>query len=79
MVHGIKANAKLFIGMDEAPPEVQKYRWNICRECPKRTVNKKYLNHPCKGLTALCQCIVCACPIGRKTKLQSEKCPEGKW
>src|ERR1035441_10636090 len=77
--HGIVANAKIILQIDEAPLELQKQRWNICRACEHSTKNPKYLTHECLGLTMFSQCKLCSCVIRRKAMLKSEKCPDKRW
>lgn len=55
-----------------AEPEVIEERRRICRSCPMAS--------PCKlAPDKKCWCTVCHCALKLKTKVASEKCPEGKW
>lgn len=59
--------------------EVKKERINICRECSFATRNNNERFAASKGLSTKSQCSKCTCFIVLKTKLEEERCPEGKW
>ena len=46
--------------------ELQKYRINICEQCPLFRTNTR-------------TCSMCGCFMDMKTKLLEARCPDGKW
>ena len=53
-------------GFQAASDEMQAERLLICEECPLLDRKRNV-------------CISCGCPIKKKTRMQSQKCPKGKW
>lgn len=64
---------------DKFPPEklklliqeVSDSRMSICNSCPEDSI--------CAGKGGYHRCLVCKCPLPRKTKSLSTRCPLGKW
>ena len=46
--------------------ELVQARMKVCMGCPRRKSTGN-------------ECLECGCPIGRKIKLATESCPQGKW
>jgi hypothetical protein len=62
--------SRMHIGI--ASLEVIAKRRSICQSCPEAL--------PCKGSIRIkCKCSVCGCQLNDKIRLNSEKCPLGKW
>lgn len=83
---GIAKNAVNLLGasVDEALPEIVKFRRDICRNCEHARKNPLHKDRvidgqKTNGLTSLSQCELCSCLIKLKSTLASEKCPIGKW
>jgi hypothetical protein len=54
------------IDLPTVPPEIENYRFNICKSCDKY-------------ITLTNQCKRCGCFVSLKVKLQQVRCPDGKW
>lgn len=52
-------------------------RLEICRACPKNSVNAKKEGH--KTIRKDEHCIECGCVLAYKTRVLSQACPLGKW
>lgn len=86
IVKGIVGNAKVAaqeagFRVDQAPQEVVKQRWDVCRNCPLASKDERLKDRPSKGLVAWSRCRhpKCGCLIASKTRLASESCDEGLW
>lgn len=55
---------KYLLGLDKAPVELQAERIKICNEC-------KYQKNE--------RCVLCHCPIFKKTSVRSSVCDAAKW
>lgn len=64
--------AKAVAGIDRAPSAVTVRRLAICNGCEHAV--------PCpRDETRACRCSVCRCVLSLKTRVASERCPEGRW
>ncbi len=64
LLHGAVGVAKAGLGVDAAPADVVKSRWELCSTCDQ---------HDCG------RCEACGCFTGAKVRLAGESCPQGKW
>lgn len=64
LVKGAKGLLKAALGTDPAPKETIALRQAICAECDQWTGRK---------------CRKCGCWTGAKIRINSERCPLGKW
>lgn len=78
IVSGVVGMAKVIsqvvgLPVDQAPRRVVHERRDVCRKCPKASLNKTGI------LTNISSCDACNCIISAKTRIASEACPDGKW
>ena len=70
--NGVIGITKSVLGIDPADDSVIAKRREMCRDCPNAV--------PCaKIIGKFCACSICGCLLSLKTKVKSERCPEGKW
>jgi hypothetical protein len=67
------------VPVDAAPEDVVKARRDQCRACPHATRNDGPKYAASRGLTTLSRCQLCGCVIAAKTRMASERCPDGRW
>lgn len=66
-LHGIKGLTKSVLGIDKTDQKEINRRLQICNNCQYLLKNTSM------------KCYLCKCPIGRKVKVNDEKCPIGRW
>lgn len=82
VAHGAAGLLKSTIGVGSAPPEVVESRLAICGGCEHSSpADKPVEQRRCGKLTDVLKPAkkTCGCGLARKTGLQSEACPLGKW
>ncbi len=74
IVHGAAGLVKAVVGIDPTPPDKLTIR---ARECFGNAPDKP----PCDRLIGdkFKRCDVCQCVIAAKIRIDSERCPLGKW
>jgi len=71
-IKGAIGTAKAVAGIDRVPSEAAARRLAICNGCDRAV--------PCpRDADRACRCSVCRCVLSLKTRLASERCPEGRW
>jgi len=79
VAHGAVGLSKVALHIDIAADETIAIRRDVCRWCEFASKSKNPKFDSTNGLTNFSMCSKCHCLIVAKSKLKSEKCPEGKW
>jgi hypothetical protein len=67
------------VPVDMADPATVQSRRDACRKCEHASRNHDPRYAANQGLTTFSRCGKCSCVIAAKTRLASERCPDGKW
>jgi len=71
-LNGAIGAGKAIVCLDRASSAESARRLEICDECERAV--------PCaRDASRACRCSVCGCVLSLKTRLASERCPEGRW
>ncbi len=82
VLHGVAGLVKSSVGADPAAPDIITVRLAACEACEHSSpVDKPVTERRCGKLFDVLKPTkkTCGCALARKTKLQSESCPLGKW
>lgn len=78
VAHGAAGIAKVIVGIDKTPDDVEAHRLNQCANCDEL---RRVLSDMPKGADVMLgdTCRLCTCVIRAKVKIDSEVCPLEKW